>query len=119
MTYEYEELKGGLYVCRSEIHSFGTDAFLLTGFSGYRQRDLVCDLGTGCGIIPLLMQRNQPPKQIFAVDIQPDAITQLKHALEKSEPKPSTFSPPSSMMESMCLKTSSSVALPCSVRKAV
>ena len=88
MTYEYEELKGGLYVCRSEIHSFGTDAFLLTGFSGYRQRDLVCDLGTGCGIIPLLMQRNQPPKQIFAVDIQPDAITQLKHALEKSEPKP-------------------------------
>lgn len=81
MSRVLEELKSGLYVCRSEIHSFGTDAFLLTGFSGYRQRDLVCDLGTGCGIIPLLMQRNKPPKKIFAVDIQADAIEQLQEGI--------------------------------------
>ncbi len=81
---EFEELKSGLYVCRSEIHSFGTDAFLLTGFCGYRQKDLVCDLGTGCGIIPLLMQRHLPPKMIYAVDIQPDAIEQLRLGIEKS-----------------------------------
>lgn len=88
MNCVYEELKAGLYVCRSKIHSFGTDAFLLTGFSGYRQRDLVCDLGTGCGIIPLLMQRNQPPKQIYAVDIQPDAIEQLRLGIEHSTCNP-------------------------------
>lgn len=81
MSRVLEELKSGLYVCRSEIHSFGTDAFLLTGFSEYRQRDLVCDLGTGCGIIPLLMQRNKPPKQIYAVDIQADAIEQLQEGI--------------------------------------
>ncbi len=80
----YEELKVGLYVCRTDVHTFGTDAFLLTGFCRYREKDLVCDLGTGCGIIPLLMQRHRPPKQIWAVDIQPDAIEQLRLGIEKS-----------------------------------
>ena len=81
---EFELLKEGLYVCRSDIHSFGTDAFLLTGFCRYRERDTVCDLGTGCGIIPMLMQRSRPPKTVYAVDIQPDAIEQLRLGLEKS-----------------------------------
>ena len=80
----YEELKAGLYVCRSDVHTFGTDAFLLTGFCRYREKDLVCDLGTGGGIIPLLMQRHRPPKKIWAVDIQPDAIEQLRLGIEKS-----------------------------------
>lgn len=84
MKQEYESLCEGVYVCRSEIHSFGTDAFLLTGFSNYREKDRVCDLGTGCGIIPLLMQRGRPPKEIFAVDIQSEAIEQVKLGLEKS-----------------------------------
>ncbi|MBQ8922982.1 MAG: methyltransferase [Oscillospiraceae bacterium] len=83
-----EELKSGLYVCRSETHSFGTDAFLLTGFCRYRARDTVCDLGTGCGIIPLLMQRHQPPKQIFAVDIQPEAIEQLQEGIAACQVPP-------------------------------
>lgn len=81
---EYEELKSGLWVCRSETHSFGTDAFLLTGFCGYREKDRVCDLGTGCGIIPLLMHRHRPPRIVYAVDIQPDAIGQLRCGIEKS-----------------------------------
>ena len=81
---EFEELKSGLWVCRSKVHSFGTDAFLLTGFCGYRAKDRVCDLGTGCGIIPLLMQRYRPPKIVYAVDIQPDAIEQLRLGMEKS-----------------------------------
>ena len=83
-----EELKQGLYVCRSEIHSFGTDAFLLTGFSRCRARDTVCDLGTGCGIIPLLMQRAGAPKHVYAVDIQPDAIDQLREGLAACDPAP-------------------------------
>lgn len=84
MEYQFETLQADLFVCRSDIHSFGTDAFLLTGFSGYRAKDRVCDLGTGCGIIPLLMQRVAPPKEVFAVDIQPQAIEQLRLALQKS-----------------------------------
>ena len=49
----YEAIADGLTVCTSSLHRFGTDAVLLTEFSGYRQKDRVCDFGTGCGIIPM------------------------------------------------------------------
>ena len=85
MEYSFEKLTDKIYVCASTNHRFGTDAFLLTHFSNYRKKDKVCDLGTGCGIIPLLMQRKMPPQIIYAVDIQADAIEQLKLGKEKSQ----------------------------------
>jgi len=85
MEYSFEKLTDKIYVCASTNHRFGTDAFLLTHFSSYRRKDKVCDLGTGCGIIPLLMQRKMPPQITYAVDIQADAIEQLKLGIEKSE----------------------------------
>lgn len=84
MEYSYEKLTDKIYVCASKEHRFGTDAFLLAYFSGYRQRDKVCDLGTGCGIIPLIMQKKKPPQVVYAVDIQDNAIEQLKLGIEKS-----------------------------------
>lgn len=83
--YKYEKLTDKIYVCASTEHRFGTDAFLLADFSQYRKKDKVCDLGTGCGIIPLIMQKKLPPKVIYAVDIQESAIEQLKAGIEKSE----------------------------------
>lgn len=83
--YKYEKLNDKIFVCASSEHRFGTDAFLLANFSKYRQKDKVCDLGTGCGIIPLIMQKKMPPEIIYAIDIQENAIKQLKAGLEKSE----------------------------------
>ncbi|MCM1506815.1 MAG: methyltransferase [Ruminococcus flavefaciens] len=83
--YKYEKLTDKIYVCASTEHRFGTDAFLLADFSRYRKKDKVCDLGTGCGIIPLIMQKKLPPEVIYAVDIQEGAIEQLKAGMEKSE----------------------------------
>ena len=82
--YKYEKLTDKIYVCASNEHRFGTDAFLLADFSQYRQKDKVCDLGTGCGIIPLIMQKKMPPQIIYAVDIQENAVGQLKLGIEKS-----------------------------------
>ena len=81
----YETIADGLTVCTSQLHRFGTDAVLLTEFSGYRQKDQVCDFGTGCGIIPMLMQRTAPPREIYAVDIQKEAIQQMCLGIAKSE----------------------------------
>lgn len=81
---KYEKLTDNIYVCASTDHRFGTDAFLLADFSQYRKKDKVCDLGTGCGIIPLIMQKKLPPEIIYAVDIQESAIEQLKAGIEKS-----------------------------------
>ena len=51
----------------------------------YRQKDKACDLGTGCGIIPLIMQKQRPPQVTYAVDIQEGAIEQLRLGMERSE----------------------------------
>ena len=84
MEYKYEKLTEKIYVCASSDHRFGTDAFLLAHFSGYRSKDKACDLGTGCGIIPLIMQKQLPPQIIYAVDIQEGAIEQLRLGIERS-----------------------------------
>lgn len=85
MEYKFEKLTDKITVCASTDHRFGTDAFLLADFSGYRRKDKVCDLGTGCGIIPLIMQKKSPPEITYAVDIQEGAIEQLRLGLERSE----------------------------------
>ena len=55
-SYRKEPLTGQMHVYVSENHRFGTDAFLLANFSNWRKKDLVCDLGTGCGIIHMILQ---------------------------------------------------------------
>ncbi len=80
----YELLQDGIEICISDEHKFGTDAFLLANFTAPRHKDKVCDLGTGCGIIPLLMQINFKPKSIHCVDIQEQAISQLEKTLQKN-----------------------------------
>lgn len=84
MDYKTETLGNGISVCINKIHRFGTDAFLLCDFAQHRQIDTICDFGTGCGIIPLLMARNMPPRKAYAVDIQPDAIALLKQSIALS-----------------------------------
>ncbi len=80
----FEKLSENLSICVSDEHGFGTDAFLLAHFSEYKSKDIACDLGTGCGIIPMIMQRKNPPVITYAVDIQEKAIEQLKISIEKS-----------------------------------
>lgn len=84
INYEFEKLSEKISVCVSQEHGFGTDAFLLADFCQHKQKDIACDLGTGCGIIPLILQRNAPPKLTYAVDIQKQAIEQLEISLEKN-----------------------------------
>lgn len=80
----FEKLKNNIEICISDDHKFGTDAFLLANFASPRHKDKVCDLGTGCGIIPLLMKMNYDPSIIYAVDIQKKAIDQLNISIEKN-----------------------------------
>lgn len=83
-TFSWEVLGADLSICVSNLHKFGTDAFLLSDFACPRRKDLCCDLGTGCGIIPLLWFRTDPPQRCYAVDIQAQAIDQLNRTVEKN-----------------------------------
>lgn len=73
-----EPLGAQLHICVNGHHRFGTDALLLAEFAQVHKSDLVCDLGTGCGIIPLILHRFCPSQKCFAVDIQEEAIGLLK-----------------------------------------
>ncbi len=73
-----EPLGNGYYVYVSPHHTFGTDAVLLSNFAKPRRSDRLVDLGTGCGIIPLLMLKNGYLGEAFGVDISEEAIALAK-----------------------------------------
>ena len=79
-TFELGKIK--MYV--SDDHRFGTDAFLLAYYAGVRPDSIVCDLCTGCGIIPLIFCKNVMPHLIYAVDIQPEAIELLNMTVKEN-----------------------------------
>lgn len=51
---------------------FGMDAVLLTGFAGARETDELLDMGTGTGIIPLLMEAKYHCAHLTGLEIQPE-----------------------------------------------
>ena len=68
-----EPLGKGFYVNVSTHHTFGTDAVLLSHFAKAKSSDKMVDLGTGCGIIPLIMLRDGNLKTATGVDISEEA----------------------------------------------
>ncbi|MCI9221052.1 MAG: tRNA1(Val) (adenine(37)-N6)-methyltransferase [Lachnospiraceae bacterium] len=52
---------------------FGMDAVLLTGFAHARPSDRLLDLGTGTGIIPLLMEAKYRCAHLTGLEIQADS----------------------------------------------
>lgn len=83
--YTFEPLGERLKICVTPDHKFGTDAFLLSDFAAPRRRDIACDLGTGCGIIPVLWFRREEtsPKIAYAVELQQKAADQLAVTLRE------------------------------------
>lgn len=74
-----EDVGGGIKICTSPEHTFGTDAFLLSHFANPKPGEIVCDIGSGCGIIPLLWFRGEnQPEHADAVDISVQAVEQMK-----------------------------------------
>ena len=65
--------RGGLRIIqRTDAFRFGTDAVLLSAFASARKHDRVCDLGTGTGVIPLLLYGRENTIRADAVELQPD-----------------------------------------------
>ena len=69
-----EPLGKGLYIAVSKNHSFGTDAVLLSHFSSEKKVKRHCDLGMGCGIISMLLIREDKVESTVGVDISKEAV---------------------------------------------
>lgn len=57
----------------SDRFCFGMDAVLLSGFAGAKEGEKVLDLGTGTGIIPILMEAKTKAAHFTGLEIQPDS----------------------------------------------
>ena len=72
-----EETFGTLFGGRLEIrqnkkgYRFSIDALLLARFAEPRLTDRVIDLGTGCGVIPLILVFRRKAEAVVGVEVQP------------------------------------------------
>ncbi len=76
-----EPLGGGVKIIVSDEHKFWTDTVLLADFAEPKKNDKACDLGSGCGSIPLMWLRNGSPQHITAVEIQENACDMFERSL--------------------------------------
>lgn len=51
-------------------YRYSIDAVLLAAFARVKPNDTVVDLGTGCGIIPILLAHRHPTLRIYGIEIQ-------------------------------------------------
>lgn len=79
--YRKEYIGSGLAVFVSDDHTFGTDAVLLADFASPSAKSKCCDLGSGCGIIPILWCKKKTGP-ITAVEISEKATDQIRAAVE-------------------------------------
>ncbi|MBQ3599661.1 MAG: tRNA1(Val) (adenine(37)-N6)-methyltransferase [Lachnospiraceae bacterium] len=83
--------KGYRIIQNSSKFCFGMDAVLLSDFAKVKQGETVLDLGTGTGIIPILMEAKTEGKHFKALEIQEESVDMarrsvlLNHLQEKIE----------------------------------
>lgn len=65
--------RGGLRIIQDDKgFRFGTDAVLLADFAAIKPGERVCDMGTGTGVLPLLLSARAEGTTFDAFEIQPD-----------------------------------------------
>ena len=60
---------------------FGMDAVLLSGFAFVREGETAIDLGTGNGIIPLLLAAKTEGKHFTGIEIQPENVDMAQRSV--------------------------------------
>lgn len=61
---------------------FGMDAVLLSGFAKVKAKERVLDLGTGTGIIPILLEAKTDGEHFTGLEIQPESADMARRSVE-------------------------------------
>lgn len=77
-----EPLGNGIGIIVSDAFHFTTDTILLADFANHRRTDTAVDLGTGCGTIPMLWMRHDPPRKAYGVEIFAEGADMLRRSAE-------------------------------------
>jgi len=77
----------GLKLYVSEEHRVGTDSLLLADFAKRAvSGKTICDLCSGCGVIPIALcsDNANPPKKIYAVEYQDEAVELMRRTVSEN-----------------------------------
>lgn len=86
LVHEHERLdelhRNGYYIIQDpKRFCFGMDAVLLSGFAKAKAGERVLDLGTGTGIIPILMEAKTESEDFTALEIQPESADMARRSV--------------------------------------
>jgi len=74
--------RAGLRIIQNpDLYAFSVDSVLLASFARAKHRDVVVDLGTGTGVIPLLMWARWRPARIIAIEVQPQLADMARRSV--------------------------------------
>jgi len=75
-------VRGGLKIIQSSsAFCFSMDAVLLANFATVKKGETVIDLGTGTGVIPLLISARSQVNQIIGLEIQKDCCERAQRSI--------------------------------------
>ncbi len=74
--------KGYKIIQNTEKFCFGMDAVLLSGFTNVKPEELVLDMGTGTGIIPILLEAKTDGKHFTGLEIQEESADMARRSIE-------------------------------------
>ena len=74
--------KGYRIIQHPKRFCFGMDAVLLAAFAKAGKNDRVMDLGTGTGVIPILMAAREMGKEYFAIDISEESVEMAQRSVK-------------------------------------
>ncbi len=76
------ERDGYKIIQNSKKFCFGMDAVLLSGFANVKKDEVVLDLGTGTGVIPILLEAKTEGKHFSALEIQDESADMARRSVE-------------------------------------
>lgn len=84
--YDYERIddlhrNGYLIIQDPKRFCFGIDAVLLSGFAVVKKNEEVLDLGTGTGIIPILLEAKTKGRHFTGLEIQKESVDMAKRSV--------------------------------------
>lgn len=86
LVHENERLdelhRNGYYIIQDpQRFCFGMDAVLLSGFAKVKKGERVLDLGTGTGIIPILLEAKTEAREFAALEIQKESADMARRSV--------------------------------------
>lgn len=81
-TERLEDLQcNGLKIIQdSQLYTFSSDSVILANFVKTKKEDVAVEIGTGCGVISILLQAKQGVEKIYAFEIQ----SEMQNLCEKN-----------------------------------